>query len=116
MLLSRTMTAPTNLRSHVDRVETSRAMFMKYSSQETRTRLGSEGSASPGRDGSRESTRRPLGRDEREHKPAPGAGPHAFGRLYCHAASVDKGGMPRHRGRMKWTTIRARGGAWGAGA
>src|SRR6186997_718835 len=31
-----TMTAPTNLRAHVDRVATVRAMFMKYSSQLTR--------------------------------------------------------------------------------
>jgi hypothetical protein len=38
MLLSRTMTAPTNLRSQVDRVDTSRAMFMKYSSHVARTR------------------------------------------------------------------------------
>src|SRR5689334_18126055 len=30
------MTAPTNLRSHVDRVATSRAMFMKYSSHDAR--------------------------------------------------------------------------------
>src|SRR5580704_13388018 len=38
MLLSRTMTAPTNLRSQVERVDTSRAMFMKYSSHEARAR------------------------------------------------------------------------------
>ena len=38
MFLSRTMTAPTNLRSHVERVDTSRAMFMKYSSQDARFR------------------------------------------------------------------------------
>lgn len=31
---SRTTTAPTNLRSQVERVATSRAMFMKYSSQD----------------------------------------------------------------------------------
>ena len=39
MLLSRTMTAPTNLRSQVERVATVRAMFMKYSSQEERARM-----------------------------------------------------------------------------
>src|SRR5579863_5862762 len=64
MLLSRTMTAPTNFRAHVERVDTSRAMFMKYSSQETRTR-------GVGATGSRDSTRTPLRRAEREHKPAP---------------------------------------------
>src|SRR5437870_1854154 len=36
MQRSRTMTAPTCLRSQVARVATSRAMFMKYSSQEAR--------------------------------------------------------------------------------
>src|SRR5580692_1083324 len=39
MILSRTTTAPTNLRSQVERVATSRAMFMKYSSHETRFRM-----------------------------------------------------------------------------
>src|SRR5262249_32895781 len=37
MVLSRTITEPTNLRSQVEREETTRAMFMKYSSQETRS-------------------------------------------------------------------------------
>jgi hypothetical protein len=34
MVLSRTITAPTDLRGQVEREETTRAMFMKYSSQE----------------------------------------------------------------------------------
>jgi len=38
MLRSRTMTAPTNFRSQVERVDTSRAMFMKYSSHDARAR------------------------------------------------------------------------------
>src|SRR6185312_10463948 len=33
------MTAPTNLRSQVERDETTRAMFMKYSSQEARSAM-----------------------------------------------------------------------------
>src|SRR3954451_10120105 len=36
MVFSRTITEPTNLRGHVEREATTAAMFMKYSSQETR--------------------------------------------------------------------------------
>src|SRR5512140_3438924 len=39
MVLSRTSTAPTCLRSQVARVATTRAMFMKYSSQLTRVSM-----------------------------------------------------------------------------
>jgi hypothetical protein len=41
MVRSFTITAPTNLRGQVDREETTRAMFMKYSSQDARG--GAEG-------------------------------------------------------------------------
>ena len=40
MVFSRTMTAPTNLRGHVDRDATTFAMFMKYSSHEARLGMG----------------------------------------------------------------------------
>jgi hypothetical protein len=40
MVFSRTITAPTNLRGHVDRDATTLAMFMKYSSQEARSAMG----------------------------------------------------------------------------
>lgn len=39
MVLSRTITAPTDLRGQVEREETTRAMFMKYSSQEARSAM-----------------------------------------------------------------------------
>jgi hypothetical protein len=39
MVFSRTTTAPTNLRGHVDRDATTLAMFMKYSSQEARSAM-----------------------------------------------------------------------------
>src|SRR5512145_2937029 len=41
MVLLRTMTAPTYLRGHVDRVATTCAMLMKYSSHEARGRISS---------------------------------------------------------------------------
>src|SRR5580692_1485546 len=95
MLLSRTMTAPTNFRAQVERVETSRAMFMKYSSHETRTRVG--GAAPAGTagcpassrvGGSRESTRTPVGRAEPEHKTAPmGCGEFELGSYPPHRLS-----------------------------
>src|SRR5512141_666541 len=47
MVLSRTSTAPTCLRSHVARVATTRAMFMKYSSQLTRVSIGPPGAIVP---------------------------------------------------------------------
>ena len=40
MVLSRTITAPTNLRAQVDRDATTLAMLMKYSSQEARSGMG----------------------------------------------------------------------------
>ncbi len=39
MVLSRTITAPTDLRGQVERDDTTRAMFMKYSSQEARSAM-----------------------------------------------------------------------------
>src|SRR5882672_11195641 len=84
MLLSRTTTAPTNFRSQVERVATSRAMFMKYSSQETRTRpLAGGGDSDVMRQGR-------LRRASRRHKPR-GAG------------DIDKALAARHRmPRMKF--------------
>jgi hypothetical protein len=40
MVFSRTITAPTNFRGHVDRDATTLAMFMKYSSQDARSAMG----------------------------------------------------------------------------